>query len=390
MSALVELTERLGGRCEELERATLARVYGVSDPAAVGDPGYVTGLKNAVSAALGYGLSGLSSSPESPPPIPPQLLAQARVAARNRVALETVLRRYVAGYAVLGDYLLQSASELGLELNNSELRRIWRSENALLDRLIDAVSEHYRLEAREHVTDRERRRFEQVKRLLAGELLDPSVLPYELGGWHLAATARGPGASAAMRGLASQVSCSLLLIRAEGETVWAWFGSTKRPAGANAALRLVKRHWPKDVPLALGEPGEGVDGWRLSHRQAKAALPIASLSRPRQLCYTEVALLAAALGDEVLARSLAETYLAPLADEKDGGEALREALQAYLASGRNLTSAATALGVSRKTIQKRVQQAEERLEHSLKAHTTELETALRLHELGAGLEFETA
>src|SRR5665213_761206 len=62
----------------------------------------------------------------------------------------------------------------------------------------------------------------------------------------------------------------------------------------------------KDAAFAVGEPGAGVDGWRLTHRQAQAALLVA-LRRPggpRLTRYVDVALLASALRDDVLTSSL--------------------------------------------------------------------------------------
>ena len=51
---------------------------------------------------------------------------------------------------------------------------------------------------------------------------------------------------------------------------------------------------PAGVSSAIGEPGKGLDGWRLTHRQAQAAMRIA-LRRPQRLTrYADVALLAVA------------------------------------------------------------------------------------------------
>ena len=47
-------------------------------------------------------------------PVPVALLAQARLAARVGVSLDAVLRRYFAGYTLLGDFLIEEARALGL------------------------------------------------------------------------------------------------------------------------------------------------------------------------------------------------------------------------------------------------------------------------------------
>jgi DNA-binding PucR family transcriptional regulator len=135
------------------------------------------------------------------------------------------------------------------------------------------------------------------------------------------------------------------------------------------------------VMLALGEPGRGLAGWRLTHRQAQAALLVA-LRRPRRCTrYADVALLASALTDEALATVLIDVYLAPLEDSRGSGPVLRETLRAYLGAERSVSSAAAALGVVRKTVEKRLRTIEEKLGRSLHPCPAELEIALELDEL---------
>jgi DNA-binding PucR family transcriptional regulator len=133
--------------------------------------------------------------------------------------------------------------------------------------------------------------------------------------------------------------------------------------------------------LAIGQSGRGISGWRLTHRQAKLALSVALRSDDQIVSYSDVALLASVLKDTVLEESLRQAYLAPLEGERDGGVALRETLRAYLAAGRNVSSSAAALGVSRQTVKRRVCLAEERIGHPLSERAVEIETALRLTQL---------
>jgi DNA-binding PucR family transcriptional regulator len=71
----------------------------------------------------------------------------------------------------------------------------------------------------------------------------------------------------------------------------------------------------------------------------------------------------------------------PLAEERDGGETLRETLRAYFATGHNASSAAAALGVRRHTVASRLRAIEERLKRTLSSCAAALELALRLEEL---------
>src|SRR6185295_7386978 len=96
-------------RRPDLEQAALARIKAISDPADVADPDYVDGLRAALASALDYGLAAIEHGEDRAPPPPAPLLSQARLAARNGVGLDTVLRRYVAGYTLLGDCLVDEA-----------------------------------------------------------------------------------------------------------------------------------------------------------------------------------------------------------------------------------------------------------------------------------------
>jgi hypothetical protein len=373
------LAERLSSRRAEIEHATLTRVYGISDPAEVEDPNYTTGLREAVAAALEYGLAAIEG-PATWAPVPVQLLFQARYAARSGVSLDTVLRRYFAGFSLLGDFIVQEANAK-IAIPAAELQRAMRGEAAVFDRLVVSVAEEYMRESESrHHRSAEENRAAQVRMLLDGEMVDAPELGYDLDAWHIGAIAIGPGARDAMRDVAKRLDRRPLVVCVGQGTVWGWLGG-KRKLASNEVLRLAESRWPAAAILALGEPGLGIEGWHLTHRQARAALPIASRGSRRLVGYAEVALLASALGDEVLASSLRDAFLAPLESYRDRGATARETLDAYFVAGRNISSAAAALGVSRKTVSSRLHSIEDRLGRSLHRCGAELETALRLRTL---------
>jgi PucR C-terminal helix-turn-helix domain/GGDEF-like domain len=374
------LCARLQARRSEIEQAVLTRVYGVSSPDEVADldPEYADGLRAAVRAALVYGLTAVERGEERAPPIPPALLAQARMAARNAVSLATVLRRYFAGYALLGDFLIEEANASGLE--GGALKRLLRSQATLFDRLLATVSEEYNREVEGHLSSSEERRAERVSRLLAGEFLDTSAFGYDFDLFHLGAVAVGPEVEKALRDLARPLDCRLLLVRRAEGTVWAWLGSRRGvgPAELEPRASSLQR---ANVILAIGEPAQGLAGWRLTHRQARAALPIALRSPGAFSRYAEVALTASMLQDELLATSLRELYLVPLERQRDGGRMARETLRAYFAAERNISSAAAALGVNRNTVASRLRAVEASIGFPLASCAAGLEAALRLAEL---------
>jgi GGDEF-like domain/PucR C-terminal helix-turn-helix domain len=379
------LALRLRERRAEIEQALNARLHAISDPSEVDDPEYALGLREAASDGLEYAFAAIESAHlESFAPLPESLRAQARSAAHNGVRLDTVLRRYSAGYSLLGDHLIQIGHEESVSAD--ELKAALRLLSAVFDRLLDAISTEYERASERRPHSTARRRAEEVRKLLDGASLDPAELPYDLSAWHLATIASGPGAAAAVRGLAATLGRNLLLVQ-PADTVWAWLGGRSR-LSARELLRLSERSLPAEVSIAVGEPGAGMEGWRLSHRQAKAAMAVMRRSSKRRVRYADVALLASALRDEVLAASLREIYLVPLEGERDGGAALRRTLEAYFDVGRKASLAAAALGVSRKTVSIRLRSIGERIGRPVDRCATELETALRLRSLQAarGLE----
>lgn len=375
------LAERLRLRRDEIAHSLMARVHAVSDPHARGGADYALGLVDTVSAALDHSLTVLEGKARAQA-IPTALLEQTRAAARSGVNLDTVLRRYLAGYALFCDQLLLEA-ERDESSKHSELRQALSWQSAQFDRLLATVTDTYRAEVADRHATSERRRTERVRRLLDGDLVDTSDLGYELEGWHLGVVARGPSAPGAIRELAATLDRRTLLAFPGGEIAWGWLGG-RHPLGprdfSEASMpSLTQGH---SINMAIGEPAEGVDGLRLTHQQAKAVLPVAIQAKRRVARYSDFAIVASAWEDSILSRSLSRTFLVPLVSERGGGSSLLRTLQAYFAAGRNAASAASGLGVSRQTVNSRLRAVEERIGRSLDACGPELETALRLWELG--------
>ncbi|HEX4670608.1 MAG TPA: helix-turn-helix domain-containing protein [Solirubrobacterales bacterium] len=373
-----KLCAQLRLRRPEIEAALVTRVYALADPTEVADSDYVSGLRASLATALDYGLAAMETSESRSPEIPPTLPAQARAAARNGVGLETVLGRYFAGYTLLIDYAIEEADTGGL-LDKIALRNLLRNQGVAFEQLIAAVSDDYHREASGRLVSSEQRRAEHIRRLLAGELIDSPDLAYELANWHIGAVAAGPEAMAALKRLACSLDHRLLLVRRDDGTIWGWFGCCREVDRAQTYERISKE-WPEEMRLAVGEPAKGRAGWQLSHRQAKMAFPLARPARSPVVRYSEVALAASVLQDDLLSSSLRQLYLDPLTDDRDGGRALRETLRAYFAAAGNVSSAAAALGVNRRTVSARIAAIEERLGRDIRDCSAELEAALQLHE----------
>lgn len=375
------LIPRLRARIPEIEQAALTRIYSLAGPGAVSDPEYVENLPKAVSAGIEYALAGVDCRDQKSPEVPAVVLTQGRLAARNGVSLDTVLRRCFACYAMFGDILVEEAEAAGLE--RSPLQQLLRVEATRFDVLVAAVAEEYGRGLTRRADSTATRRAELVHRLLDGELLDPTELAYDLDAVHLGAIADGEGAEEALRALAQALGTTLLLVQGdESARTWAWLGGRRR-VDTKRVQRAMAECWPDRLPLAVGEPAQGIAGWRLTHQQAQAALSIALRRPPGLVRYADVALLASAMRDDLLATSLRELYLDPLTRERSGGKSARETLRAYFASGRNVSSAAAALGVSRQTAGSRLQAIESRLGRPLDSCSAELEMVLELDSVGA-------
>ena len=377
-SPATALIERMIARSAEIEQVILDRVYAVSSPAGVEDPGYVAGLRTAVSVSVAYALAGLERGEARPAPTPTALLGQAREAARHRVAIDTVMRRYFAGHTLLDEFLHQEAERAGL-LEDPAFSRLRRDLCALADRLVSEVADEYRREQGSMRSSPARRRVELVRRILSGEMLDSAELGYRLNGWHLGVLGTGPSVDTALRDLAMASRRSLLLVDAGQGIYWGWLGGATRPHVSETAA-LAAKLAANGCGLAMGEAGKGAEGWRLTHRQAAAALPIVTHGPQTLVRYADVAILAAVLGNDLLAASLRRIYLAPFASERDGGTILLQTARAYFATQRNAASAAAVLGITRQTVNNRLRAVEERLERTLSTCVVEFESALRLDE----------
>lgn len=379
---LVELGRRLQAGRSELEQEALVRMYTVARPTGSEEAGYVDGLRSSVAAAIDYALEAIEAgdSPVGPPP--PILLAQARLAARSQVGLDTVLRRYVSGYTLFGELLQTKAASIP-HLDATTLQKLHRLQAELFDRLIAAITREYTAEAGENNRlSRENELPKKVERLLEGHMVDASSLGYPLNGSHVGIIASGLAAVSAVRNVGKALDRNVLVVD-RGDRVWAWLGGRGAPDPALLGRQLCRMS-AGGISVSVGEPARGLAGWRLTHRQAAAAWPIAARVAGEVVHYREVALVAAAMQDTMLATSLHQLYVAPLAGRQKDRVALRETLRAYFATGRNLTATAAVLNVARQTVRSRLRAAEERLCRSLDDCAPEVEVALSLDEIVGG------
>lgn len=373
---------RLRLRHSAIEEVIFARIC---DPVSFGSAGsgdaeYLAGLRATVVAVVDYVLTGIEQGEGWAGPIPLVAVMQARRAARCGVNLDTLVLRYIAGHRLLGEFVNDEADRAGYSSYGHALYQLRRTQESLLERLTAAITGEYQQERERMERSPEQWRRELVQKLLAGEPVDPTRLDYELDVWHLGVIATGAGAEKAVRGLAHGLGRRLLAVACGEGTVWAWLGGHHKLPIADIE-GLLSSDGVADVPLAIGELQKGIDGWRLTHREAQAALPVAlSKSQTLTRC-ANVPLEAALLQHELLAGVLVKNYLSPLDSQKDGGVVLRETLRAYFAKECNAAKAGVVLRVDRHTVRRRLRTIEGALGRLIPACRAELEMALRLDEL---------
>lgn len=366
-------------RRPEIEQAICVRIHAsVPHPASREDPDYEAGLQEAITSVVGHSLDAIEKGPEWSGSIPRAAAAQARRAARVGVNLGIIQRRYFVGHREFGEFVTQQIERVGLLNNGEVVNHLRRTQEALLEHLAAAIEHEYNHE-QESIGGS--RRSEIVQGLLSGEPVEPAELAeldYEIDTyWHLGLIASGASVEDIVRTLRGHYGRKLLCVSLNSR-VCAWLGMQEGPTVKGEHLSTIGH---AELSVAVGEPGRGFDGWRLTHHQARAAFAVA-LRRPERVAwYADGRLLAAALQNETLARSLTQRYLVPLGSQRDGGAKLRRTLRTYIDLECNATSAAHPLQVGRHTVESRVHTAERLIGSTLRECLPELDVALRLEEL---------
>lgn len=374
---------RLRSRVHEIEKIIYVRIRkAVRDPVGDDNRDYQSGVLAALAAALRYALHAIEQGPPWREPIPLEIAVQARRAAQAGVSLGIIQRRYIAGHGKLGELISEEIAGEGYPGTGQLLHDLRVRQESLLEYLLAAVEGEYLEESQRVASSPEQRRRQIVLSLLAGDPVDGEGLEelrYEIhGAWHLGMIATGTRADKALEALARQLRCALLAVPGTEEwTVWAWLGAPRQLCVEDVE-RLLPANGAAGVSVTIGEPGRGMKGFCLSHRQARAALVVA-LRRPQTITRcADVALEAAVLGNEALLEALRETYLSPLSGLRIGRSVACETLRHYFRCARNASSTANSLSVTRPTVKDRLRQIEKALDRPIERCQAELEVVLQL------------
>ena len=367
----------LRSRQLDIEEAIFAHIVdGVRDPIGVRDVSYMAGLRATVSAVVEYGLAGIAVGVERSGPVPPVAILQAQQAIRLGVGLETILCRYIAGHNLLVDLVAHEARAVSSE--GSVLAHMVDVQGSLLERLVSSIT--CECMSQLELNSSERSRGELVQGLLDGANADTSLLGYEMEAWHIGVVAKGVKALCALQVLATDLGYRLLAVQRGNDIVWGWFGGQRRLAGGDLERVLLSVDWSVEMALAVGEPARGIEGWRETHWQAQETLKVVLRGRQGFLSYADAMILALVLQNNLAVRSLRSIYLAPLGPRRGQGMVARRTLRAYFKAGGNAAAAADELGVTSKTVRRRMHEIEQRIDRLLSTCRAELEIALRLED----------
>src|SRR5262245_14715181 len=133
-SAWDEIGERLRLREAEIKDALLARMRSISLGVGKKSSEHVQGLRIAIDAATEHAIAAIELGEERCPSPPPPLLSQARLAARQGIGIDAIYRRYVAGQALITDFLIAEAQQDGI--STASLKSTLRSLASAFDRLL--------------------------------------------------------------------------------------------------------------------------------------------------------------------------------------------------------------------------------------------------------------
>ena len=308
--------------------------------------------------------------------LPPMLAASIQYMARTGMSLDEVVRSYTVTGAGLVDFIVENLGELAQPEEAMRYMMSLRGTND--DRMMAAFAAEYERELERLDSAPSRHLAERVESLVDGGSGDFVDFGYRLDACHIGVVALGPTAELFCRRLAEVLGCELLLLPQPYETAWAWLGA--RRTIPFAELERAIAGGDRSVAIAAGEPRQGVEGWRLTHQEARAAATVTLLGATKLARYSDEALLITALGSEVAGRALLDRYLYPLDHNRDSA-ALRLTLRTYLDLDCNAASTAAALGVDRHTVKRRLGRVEGAVGESISARRAEFDVALRLEGL---------
>lgn len=369
----LKLTD-IAQRIEERSLESVPEYYRNLDPAL-----FDLGRQTTV-ASLRAIFDGLSNGRNPPQHELATALEEARLAAQANVDLQNLIRTHRVAQAATWQEILEETERLCKEadVRLAVLKLASRYHFEWNDRVTSEMVRAYEQERELLFRDRERRKRDLVRDILDGMPVDTSLVTHNLRGMQLAVIGWGLAPHKTVQSWAESLGCSVLSVPGTGDAVFAWFEGDSDRLAAVISRSLTP---PPDTYVAVGTPAPGIEGFRMSHRQALEAYRVARVKARPVTTYRDVALEALVVHELQAARDFVAYELGPISGNDHRDSVLRETLRAYFQTGQNASSAAHVLGVHERTVAYRLRSVEERIGAPVGSRRDELSVALRLLDL---------
>lgn len=344
-------------------------------------------LSNVQAVLRGFENGESPSAARAPEPT----LDWATTLAQRGISVAAIPRCYVIGLGICDAALreavdaLQAPEKVKWQLANTASQYLFGYCEKVSGDLVD----HYQRERELWARGADSVRAELVVAIVSGRPVDlratSAALGYDLDRHHAAIIVWSdprahdkPPLQALKRAAAAiaheMKGIELLVVPAGSSAVWAWTSGPNLTGSVSISV---------DAPLlaAVGDPGQGVDGFVLSHRQAgDGRLVTGMFPTPpgTVVCYPEIALHSLLTRDLSRARQYVHHELGELSSDSERSRRLRSTLIAFFEEGMSWGRTAERLGIHQNTVIYRVNQAKDLLGRPLTERRLELEVALRL------------
>ena len=308
---------------------------------------------------------------------PTAAVEYARRLAQRGVPVNALVRAYWLGQDTL---LRRSLGEVRRQGSDPEVaslagQRIVEITFGYIDWMSQRVVISYENERDQWLQNRNAVRAARTRELLAGDSVDmaaaEAALGYRLAQRHVGIVVwtriRASGEDELsplerfVTRLAERVSCPVrpLFVPCDDSSAWAWL-PIGRCAGIEPEVIRQTAGSGGRVMVAVGEPAQGIDGFRITHTQAVQTQAVALLGgacAPQVTMFGQVGVAALLSADVEAARAWVSQVLGPLATDDDHCARLRETLRVFLATGGSYTASAAELAMHKNSVKYRVEKA---------------------------------
>jgi DNA-binding PucR family transcriptional regulator len=316
----------------------------------------------------------------------------ARRLAQRGISSTVLVRAYRLGQQLVLDWVF---GELARDEPDAQVAfAASRQFTDLTFKYVDLISEQvvvaYETERERWLAHRSTVRAAMVTELLAGENIDAGTaeqaLGYRLRQHHLGAVLWGADVRVLEKTLGSLgkalgASGQLLFFPRDRSTGWGWLPLGREAAGIDLDAAAAELGAQESLRIALGSPGPGLTGFRVTHLEAVRAQQVALAAQataPPITSYVDPEVRTAAMltSDLEAARRLVAKSLGGLAADTEGAERLRETLLTFLSEKGSYTATAERVHLHKNTVRYRVDRAVEERGRPLDDERLELELAL--------------